>query len=70
MRDWLKTLRKKKGLTMKQLSGKLGISEGYYCSIERGEKKKTLDLNLAQGLSKALGVSLRKIAEMDGEEQG
>lgn len=65
----MKALRKKKGLTMKQLSGKLGITEGYYCSIERGEKKKTLDLDLAQGLSKALGVSLKKIAEMDGGDK-
>lgn len=35
MREWLKSLRTEKGLTMKDMGQKLCISESYYCAIEK-----------------------------------
>ena len=46
MREWLKTMRTEQGMTMKDLSRKLGISESYYCAIENGERQKRMDLML------------------------
>lgn len=61
MRIWLHDLRKKKGLTMKAVSGAIGISEGYYCSIENGDKQKKMDTALILGLAKALDVEPAEI---------
>lgn len=69
MRDWLRALRKEKGLTMKELGGKLGISESYYCAIESGDRQKRLDLVTAQGLAKHLGISVSRIVKLEDERQ-
>lgn len=53
MREWLKTLRTEKGMTMKEVGEKLGVSESYYCMIEAGERQKKLDMMVASGLSRA-----------------
>ena len=65
MRDWLKALRESKGLTMKELGAKLGVSESYYCAIENGTRKKDLNLTLVSGLSAALDVSVSDIVAME-----
>ena len=51
MREWLKTMRTEQGMTMKDLSRKLGISESYYCAIENGDRQKRMDLMLCHQLS-------------------
>lgn len=61
MRDWLKEARLKNGLTMKELADKLSLSESYYNYIEKGMRQKDMDLSLVSGISKALGVPLKKI---------
>ena len=38
MRPWLKEIRKKKGLTLKEAAVKCGISASYMDKIERGER--------------------------------
>lgn len=58
MRRWLKEARIQRGLTMKVLSEKLGISESYYCSIEGGTRQVRMDMALASRLSKELEVPL------------
>lgn len=65
MRGWLKNLRTEKGLTMKEMGTKLGISESYYCAIENGERQKKMDIVLASGISSALGISLAKIMTLE-----
>lgn len=65
MREWLKNLRTEKGLTMKEMGAKLGISESYYCAIENGERQKKMDIVLASGISSALGISLAKIMTLE-----
>ena len=67
MREWLKTLRTEKGLTMREMGTKLGISESYYCAIENGERQKKMDIVLIAGLSSALNVSVAKIVQYESE---
>ena len=72
MRLWLRDLRKEKGLTMKAVAGSIGISEGYYCSIENGDKQKRMDTALILGLAKALEVEPVEILQNEArymEEQ-
>lgn len=65
MRKWLKDLRVEKGLTMKELGGKLHISESYYCAIESGDRQKNMDVAIAVGLAEAFGVPISRIIELD-----
>ena len=67
MRLWLKEARTNKGLTMKDIASKLGISESYYCAIENGERQKNMDLTLVSGLSTALGISVSRIVKYEKE---
>jgi transcriptional regulator with XRE-family HTH domain len=68
MRLWLKEARTNKGLTMKDIASKLGISESYYCAIENGERQKNMDLTLVSGLSAALGISVSRIVKYEKEK--
>ncbi len=65
MREWLRDLRNQKGLTMKNMAEKLGISESYYCAIENGERQKKMDMLLASGLSAILEVPVSRIVQLD-----
>lgn len=65
MREWLRDLRNQKGLTMKNMAEKLGISESYYCAIENGERQKKMDMLLASGLSTILEVPVSRIVQLD-----
>ena len=51
--DILKEFRIRKDLTMRQVSEAAGISEGYYCMIENGERRPSVDV--AQKLGVLLG---------------
>nr|DAV01043.1 MAG TPA: helix-turn-helix domain protein [Caudoviricetes sp.] len=65
MREWLKTMRTEQGMTMKDLSRKLGISESYYCAIENGERQKRMDLMLCHQLSVIFGKPVSEISEAE-----
>lgn len=67
MREWLKRLRTERGLTMKQMGDKLGISESYYCSIENGIRQKKMDMMLISALSVALGVPMSDVVQYEIE---
>ena len=67
MRDWLQNLRKNKGLTQKEIGEKLGISESYYCSIEKGVRQKKMDMMVASGLSAVFGIPVSEIVQMEHE---
>ena len=68
-RVWLFNMRNEKGLTQKQIAGKLGISEEYYAAIEKGERKKVFDVTLAARLSHIFGISLQRIGELEEYEE-
>lgn len=65
MREWLKELREKNNLTMKEMGTKLSISESYYCAIENGTRQKKMDVTLITGLSIALDVPITRILELE-----
>lgn len=65
MRDYLINLRKSKNFTQKQLAEKLDISESYYNQIEKGERKKRMDITLLSRLSKVFGISISKLIEYE-----
>ena len=65
MREWLKNARIERGLTMKELGVKLGISESYYCSIEAGIRQKNMDLSLIAALASALGIPVADIVQFE-----
>lgn len=70
MRLWLKNARTEKGLTMKEMGAKLGISESYYCSIEAGVRQKKMDMTLASALSSVLDMSVADIVNYESECAG
>ena len=65
MREWLRNSRTEKGLTMKDMGTKLGISESYYCSVEAGTRQKKMDLAFASALSSVLGISVADIVNLE-----
>ena len=65
MREWLKNSRAEKGLTMKELGLKLGVSESYYCSIENGARQKKMDITLASKISVVFDVPLAEVIESE-----
>lgn len=67
MREWLKKSRTEKNLTMKELGGKLGVSESYYCAIEAGTRQKKMDLTLVAALSSALELPVADIVKLEHE---
>jgi transcriptional regulator with XRE-family HTH domain len=44
MQMQLKDLRKKNGLTQKELAGKLSVSKSYVSQLERGQRQMSLDM--------------------------
>ena len=56
-RKWLKELRTSKGLTQQRMADMLGMSRQYYHLIESGNRKATLDIELAD----IFRISLKKI---------
>lgn len=52
----IKQIRESSGLTQKDMADKLGISESFYCQLEGGKRKITIDyaLKISHALSKSL----------------
>lgn len=42
----LKQFREEAGLTQKQMAEKLGVSESYYCQLENGKRRMSLQIAL------------------------
>lgn len=65
MRKYLYELRKSKNLSQKDMARKLDISESYYCQIEKGNRKQTLDLSLAIKISSVFNLDVNRIVELE-----
>lgn len=65
LREWLKKSRKDKGITMSDISEKLGISESYYCLIENGERQKRMDISLLIKLADILEIPITEIVNLE-----
>jgi len=56
---WVKTARKRQGLSQEALGEKTGLSSNYISLIERGQKQVTL--TTLETISSALGIDLKAI---------
>lgn len=65
MRDYLVELRDKKGLTQKDVSLKLGISESYYNMIENGARQKDMSIVLLYELSLIFKISMKSLVDKE-----
>lgn len=63
MRDWLIQLRKEKNISQKNLAQKAGISQHYYCWIEKGMRGANLPAYTAKRIADALGFDWTRFYE-------
>ena len=70
MRKWLRRARESKGLTMKTMGDKLGVSESYYCGIENGTRQKKMDIALASALAISLDIPIAEVIENERSAEG
>ena len=59
-RNKMKEVRKNKGITLKELSKKTGISEGYLCHLEK-ETRKNPSIQKMESIAKVLGKEISEI---------
>lgn len=69
MREWLNDLRKSRGMTLRELGERLGISEGYMSFIEAGSKKKRMDIRTLALIADATGASLYELVTKELEHE-
>ena len=60
----IRKYRKEKGLTLKALSSKLGISAGYLCHLEKGSRENP-SIELMKKISEELEKSISEIFFID-----
>jgi transcriptional regulator with XRE-family HTH domain len=65
MRDWLIQARKAKGMTKRQTAAALNITESYYGFIEKGSRKKKMDVVMISKLAEIFGISVQKIIDLE-----
>ena len=65
MREYLLNMRISRGMTQKEVSLKLGISESYYNLIENGNRQKDMSVYLLHGLSKVFKVSAKFLLDKE-----
>lgn len=59
-RDWLKELRKEKGLTVRGIAPLIGISFSHYNDIENGRRNPSLPIAIK--MSDFLGFDIKRLA--------
>lgn len=64
-REYLIEMRTQKGLTQRDISKQLGISESYYNLIENGIRQKNMNVTTLYRLSKALQVSITVLVDKE-----
>ncbi len=65
MRIWLKTLRKKRNLTQRELASKFGIAPTTYAALEHGERQKDMGISIAVKIADFFEISLSTIRDYE-----
>ena len=65
MRNWLKELRKQKGMLQKEVAEKIGLTQSNYNMIEKGERQDDMSLSIIEKLSEVFDVSILYIIEQE-----
>ena len=63
MKDWLKEIRTKKGLTQAQVAEAAGFKPHYISMIESGKRGKSLPIESAKRIASALGFCWTRFYE-------
>lgn len=67
MREWLKEIRKKKGLSQYQVARQAKLSQSYYAGIEVGNRGHKLPVQTAKKIAEVLDFDWTKFYEDEGE---
>ena len=70
MREYLRELRKRKGLSQQNVADSIGTVQQYYSAIELGERQANMSLSIMDKLAKVFDVSLEYIIEKEREVRG
>ena len=65
MREYLKTIRERKGITQLQMAKKLNITESGYNLIENGKRQRKMDFPLMSKIADVLEISIEEIASYE-----
>ena len=65
MREYLKELRKSKGLSQQATADSLDMAQSYYSAIETGERQSDMNLSVVQKLAAFFEVSVEYIIERE-----
>ena len=65
MREYMRELRKSKGLTQKQVAEKIGLSQCYYSQIEKGERGGHIGIDTFCKLATVLGSNFDEFFECE-----
>ena len=65
MRNYLKMLRLERGETMEDVAKALGITRQYYEMIEKGKRKKSLDIQTINRLAQHFDVPMPVLADYE-----
>lgn len=69
MRQWLKDMRKLKGLSQQNVAEIIGITRQYYQQIEAGERQQKMDITLITKISKAFDISVSQIINNEVQDE-
>ena len=61
MRTWLYNLRTANYLSASEMAKRLGISPAYYSLIERGERQKSMNIDLAAKIANLAGIPISSV---------
>lgn len=69
VKEWLRDLRKEKGLSQVETAKSLGVSQQYLSLIEQGQRQRKLSLDLALKIAKLFDVSVDFVLKHEKEEE-
>ena len=65
MREYLRKLRENQGLTQKQVANAIGISQCYYCQIEKGWRGCHIGIDTFYKLANVLGADFNEFCKSE-----
>ena len=67
MREYLRDLRKERGLSQDEISKRMGLTQSFYSMIETGERIERMNLDTAVKIANAMGIEQGKFIERELE---
>lgn len=69
VKEWLKDLRREKGLSQEETAKCLGVSQQYLSLIEQGKRQRKISLDLALKIAKLFDVSVDFVLKHEQEDE-